>query len=53
VRHPLLPGPLEVHALFARRPYRVREVEAAVAAGPVSLSALDGVLWTERLEVVP
>jgi hypothetical protein len=51
VRHPLPPGRLTVHALFARRPYRVREIEAAVAAQ--GLAALDGVLVSQPLEVLP
>jgi hypothetical protein len=51
VRHPLGPGPLTVHALFARRPYHVHEIEAAVAAH--RLDALDGTLVTQRLEVLP
>jgi len=51
VRHPLPPGRLTVHALFARRPYRVREIEAAVAGQ--GLAALDGVLVTQPLEVLP
>ena len=50
VRHPLPPGRLTVHALFARRPYHVREIEAAVAQG---LGGLDGVLVTHPLEVLP
>jgi hypothetical protein len=51
IRHELRPGPLTLHALFARRPYGVRELEAAAAAG--KLAALDGVLVSERLEVTP
>jgi hypothetical protein len=51
VRHPLPPGRLTVHALFARRPYRVREIEAAVVAQ--ELEALDGVLVSQPLEVLP
>jgi hypothetical protein len=51
VRHPWPPGRLTVHALFARRPYRVREIEAAVAAQ--GLAALDGVLVSQPLEVLP
>jgi hypothetical protein len=51
IRHRLPSGPLTMHALFARRPYRVSEIEAAVAAR--GLAALDGVLLTEPLEVTP
>ena len=51
VRHPMRPGRLTVHALFARRPYHVREIEAAVAG--LWLSGLDGVLVTQPLEVAP
>jgi len=51
VRHPLPPGAVTIHALFAHRPYHVREIEAAVAAG--RLAALDGQLVSQRLEVLP
>jgi len=51
VRHPMRPGRLTVHALFARRPYQVREIEAAVAG--MWLKGLDGVLVTQPLEVLP
>jgi hypothetical protein len=51
VRHPLPPGKLTVHALFSRHPHHVRELEAATAAG--QLTALDGVLVSETLEVLP
>lgn len=53
VRHDLIPGTLTIHGLFTSHPYRVREVESAVAAGPPGLAALRGTLWTERLEVLP
>jgi hypothetical protein len=57
VRHDLPPGPLTLYALFARHPYDVRHVEAVVAAGQGSegqvLRGLNGVLWSERLEVAP
>jgi hypothetical protein len=51
VRHPMRPGRFTVHALFARRPYHVREIEAAVAG--MWLPGLDGVLVTQPLEVLP
>jgi hypothetical protein len=51
VRHPFPPGPLTVHALFTRRPYHVREIEAA-AAGQ-ALADLEGVLLSHPLEVLP
>ena len=53
MRHDLPPGPLTLYALFARRPYHVRQVEAAVAGRRGGLRGLDGVLWSEPLEVVP
>jgi hypothetical protein len=56
VRHDLPPGPLTLYALFARRPHQlfnVRQVEAAVAGGEAGLRGLDGMLWSERLEVAP
>jgi len=51
VRHPMRPGRLTVHALFARRPYHVREIEAAVTGQ--WLRGLDGTLVTQPLEVLP
>jgi hypothetical protein len=51
VRHPVPPGELVVHALFARRPYHVREIEAAVAAH--ALGTLDGTLVRQTLQVMP
>jgi hypothetical protein len=51
VRHPMRPGRLAIHALFARRPYHVREIEAAVAGQ--WLTGLDGVLVSQPLEVLP
>jgi hypothetical protein len=51
VRHPMRPGRLTIHALFTRRPYHVREIEAAVAGQ--WLTGLDGTLVTQPLEVLP
>jgi hypothetical protein len=51
VRHPLGPGRLTVHALFARQPYHVRAVETALVSG--GLGTLEGVLVSQPLEVLP
>lgn len=54
VRHPLRPGHVTIYGLFSPADHRVREVEAALArGGPAGLKALDGVLWSQTLDVTP
>jgi hypothetical protein len=53
IAQPFEPGPLTVVGLFGDRPFTVREVESALAAGEGGLAALGGEAWMERVEVLP
>ena len=53
VKHPLAAGGLTLTALFTNQAYDVHVVEAALAGGAAAMSALQGRLVHERVEVLP